>query len=59
MSGASTINIDVVGIINGSGTASTNLNYDAIINAPNLSYYASNSKVDSLPTNSMLSINSL
>ena len=43
----------------GSGTALTNLNYNAITNKPDLSVYAQNTILNSYSTSSMLAINKL
>jgi hypothetical protein len=50
VSGASTINssLNVVGNVIGSGTALTNLNYNAITNRPDLTVYATNTNLNNL-----------
>jgi hypothetical protein len=49
--------LNVVGNIIGSGTALTNLNYNAILNKPDLSGYALTTNLNSFSTTSILSIN--
>ena len=58
VSGASTClsSLNVVGNIIASGTALTNLNYNAITNKPDLTGYALNTNLNNLSTNSILSI---
>ena len=51
--------LNVQGNIIGSGTAITNLNYNAIINKPDLTGYAINTNIDSLSSSSFLAINNL
>ncbi len=51
--------IDVSGNIIDSGTALTNLNYNAMTNKPDLTQYATSANLNSLSTNSILSINNL
>jgi hypothetical protein len=46
VAGCNKVSLNVVGNIIAGGTALSNLNYNAIINAPSLSYYASNTKND-------------
>jgi len=61
VSNASTLlsSLNITGNIIGSGTALTNLNYNAITNRPDLSGYAINTNLNSLSTSSTLSINNL
>ncbi len=51
--------LNVGGNITGSGTALTNLNYNAITNKPDLTWYATNTNLNNLSTSSILSINNL
>ena len=51
--------VNINGYIVGSGTALTNLNYNSITNKPDLTVYATNTNLNSLSTNSILSINNL
>ncbi len=41
----------------GNGSALTALNYNSIINAPDLSVYETNTNINSLSSNTILSIN--
>jgi len=67
VSGTTTLNnatpllssLNVVGNIIGSGTALTNLNYNAITNKPDLTVYATNTNLNSLSQYSTLNINYL
>ena len=51
--------LNIAGNIIGNGTALSNLNYNAITNKPDLTGYATNTNLNSLSTNSILSINNL
>jgi hypothetical protein len=50
-------NVVICGFIVGNGSALTALNYNSIINSPDLSVYATNTNVNSLSSNSTLLIN--
>jgi hypothetical protein len=53
------LTLNVVCNIIGSGTALTNLSYNAITNKPDLSGYATNTILNSLSTNSVLNLSNL
>ena len=50
-------NVVICGFIVGNGSALTALNYNSIINSPDLTVYATNTNVNNLSSNTTLSIN--
>jgi hypothetical protein len=50
-------NVTICGFIAGNGSTLTALNYNSIINSPDLTVYATNTNVNSLSSNTTLAIN--